>query len=61
MSCPSAQKPELYLLNRQDSLSPEKLATLFMRLTGKTVTAEEVKAAMAGSDARIAARKAAVK
>ena len=52
------KKPELFLLSREETLSPEKLATLFLRLTGKTVTAEEVKASMAGAGARIAAKKA---
>lgn len=48
------QKPNLHLLDRQDSLSPEKLAILFIRLTGKPTTPEEMKAAMDGAESRAA-------
>lgn len=54
MTSPRTEKPELYLLSRQDSLSPEKLAILFAKLTGKPATAEEAKAAMDGAESRAA-------
>ena len=53
------KKPELFLLSREETLSPEVLAKLFTQLTGKPTTAEKMAESMAGAAARNAAKKAA--
>ena len=48
------KKPELFLLSGEETLNPEVLAKLFSQLTGKPTTAEAMKAAMDGAEARAA-------